>query len=98
MSFITGYMLGKMAGDDDGYYQSHSLEQQNKRLKRKIDILENRLEIAKEALEYYAQCKHLNLDILAMLLEKHKKEFADFEVYEDGEHARQALKEMEGVK
>lgn len=60
--------------------------------------LEKQLEIAKEALEYYAQCKHLNLDILAMLLDKHKKEFTDFEVYEDGEHARQALKEMKGVK
>lgn len=67
-------------------------------LNRQIERLQKQLAIATKALEYYAQCKHLNLDILAMLLDKHKKEFADFEVYEDGEHAREALKEMEGVK
>ena len=61
----------------------------------KIKKLEKQLEIATKALEYYAQCKHLNLDILAMLLDKHKKDFADFEVYEEGETARNALKEME---
>lgn len=64
----------------------------------KLKLLEKRLEIATKALEYYAQCKHLNLDILTILLDKHKNEVADFEVYEDGEHARKALKEMEGVK
>lgn len=65
---------------------------------KKRKQLEKKLEIATKALEYYSQCKHLNLDILAMLLDKHKKEFADFEVYEDGEHARKALKEIEGIK
>lgn len=60
----------------------------------KIKKLEKQLEIANEALEYYAQCKHLNLDILAMLLDKHKNEFSDFEVYEDGETARKALKQI----
>ena len=60
--------------------------------------LQKRLKIATKALEYYSQCKHLNLDILAMLLDKHKNEFANFEVCEDGEIARKSLKEMEGVK
>lgn len=69
-----------------------------RQLVSKTEQLEKKLEIATKALEYYAQCKHLNLDILAMLLEKHKNEFADFEVYEDGETARNALKEMKGVK
>lgn len=63
-----------------------------------LRIATKQLRITTKALEYYAQCKHLNLDILTMLLDKHKNEFADFEVYEDGETARRAIKEMEGVK
>ena len=42
-----------------------------------------------KALGYYAQCKHINLDLVTI-----REGCAEFEAFEDGEHARKALKEM----
>jgi len=60
---------------------------------RKVERLEKQLTIATKALKYYAECKHINLDLISV-----PDDCADFEVFEDGEHARQALKEIEEVK
>jgi len=64
-----------------------------KELVSKTEQLEKQLAIATKALKYYAECKHINLDLISV-----PDDCADFEVFEDGEHARQALKEIEVVK
>ena len=57
-----------------------------------IDVLQKKLNIAVKALGYYAQCKHINLDLVTI-----REGCAEFEAFENGGHARKALKEMEKV-
>lgn len=59
---------------------------------QKIEKLEKKLDIAVNVLEYYAQCKHINLDLVTI-----RDDCAKFEVFEDGEHARKALEEIDLV-
>ncbi len=54
------------------------------------ETLKKKLDIAVKALGYYAQCKHVNLDLVTV-----RDDCAEFETFEDGEHARKALKEID---
>ena len=50
---------------------------------------QSQLQQAKEALEFYAQCKHINLDLVSL-----RDGCEEFEAFENGEKARQALQSV----